>query len=113
MSHALENPVKIKITRLWSDIAPKLLAFLTGGTAASAIVYALDRYAGVQLEPGLAAFLVTLAATILGYFVKDTATVDADAVLRKAIAESPPTSIPRTQEQREAETDAIHRGEDI
>lgn len=81
MSHALDNPVKIKIRRAWSDLAPKLLAFLTGGTAASAIVYALDNYFGVSLEPGLAALVVTVAATVLGYFVKDTATVTPVQVL--------------------------------
>lgn len=81
MSHALDNPVKIKIRRAWSDLAPKLLAFLTGGTAASAIVYALDNYFGVALEPGLAALVVTVAATVLGYFVKDNVTVSPGQVL--------------------------------
>jgi energy-converting hydrogenase Eha subunit B len=86
MSHAAISPIKVKITRAWTDLAPKLLAFLTGGTAASAIVAALDRYAGVHLEPGLAALLVTLAATLLGYFVKDKAIIDAGTVAPGEVA---------------------------
>lgn len=114
--HIAVDPVKIHIDRAWKDFAPKVLAFLTGGTAATAIVAFLNTYAGVTLDPGLAALIVTLAGSILGYFVKDSATVDAEAVLQAALrknADNPPTSIPRTQDQREADTDTIFRGEDI
>lgn len=77
MSHAEVSPVKVKITRAWSDLAPKLLAFLTGGTAATAVVAVLHTYFGVDIDPALASAIVVVAGTILGYFVKDKAVIDA------------------------------------
>ena len=80
MSHAELSPVKVKITRAWTDLAPKLLAFLTGGTAATVVVGILHTYAGVDIDPALASVVVVVAGTILGYFVKDKAVIDAGTV---------------------------------
>jgi len=81
LSHALPNgPVKVAITRAWTDLAPKLLAFLTGGTAATATVLILHSYFNVDIDPALAAAIVTVAGTILGYFVKDTTVIDPTTV---------------------------------
>jgi hypothetical protein len=80
VSHAAIAPIKVKITRAWADLAPKLLAFLTGGTAGTFVVLVLSRYFGVEIDPALATALVTIAATILGYFVKDKAVIDAGTV---------------------------------
>lgn len=67
---------KVFIKRAWNDLSPKLLAFLTGGTAATVIVHLLVTYTGIVLEPGLAALLVTLAGTVLGYIKSDSEVVD-------------------------------------
>ena len=77
MSNAELSPIKVKLTRAWSDLAPKLVAFLTGGTAVTIIVGALHVYADVVVDPALAGVFVTFAGGLLGYFVKDTTTVDA------------------------------------
>lgn len=74
------NVVKVAITRAWTDLAPKLLAFLTGGTAATVIVTLLDKYLGVGIDPSLAGVIVVVAGAILGYFVKDKALIDGGTV---------------------------------
>lgn len=78
--HEAISPVKVAITRAWKDLAPKLVAFLTGGTAASIIVQFASTYFGWQLDPGLVGIIVVFVGGLLGYFVKDTAVIDAGTV---------------------------------
>jgi hypothetical protein len=72
-------PVKVAITRAWNDLAPKLVAFLTGGTAATVVVQILSTYFGIELDPALVGAIVVAVGTILGYFVKDNAVIDASS----------------------------------
>lgn len=69
--------IKVGIHRAWADLAPKLLAFLTGGTAGTTIVFILSRYFGVEIEPDVAAGIVTILAVVLGYFTRDNVKIDA------------------------------------
>lgn len=80
MSHALEHPVTVKVRRAWSDLAPKLLAFLATGLTASGLV-TLAAYFGFVLDVGLASALVVAVSAIAGYFVKDNVTVTPGQVL--------------------------------
>ena len=72
-----ENAVKIAVTRAWNDLAPKLVAFLTGGAATTAALSIAATYFDVTLDPAVTGAIVVAVGTILGYFVKDTRTVDA------------------------------------
>jgi uncharacterized membrane protein (DUF485 family) len=67
-----DNIAKVAITRAWTDLAPKLVAFLTGGTAATVIISLASTYFGVQLDPAVTGAIVVAVGTVLGYFVKDT-----------------------------------------
>jgi uncharacterized membrane protein len=86
MSHAAVTPIKVKITRAWTDLAPKLLAFLTGGTAATTLIFILSRYFDVTIDASLANVIVVVAGTVLGYLVKDKAVIDAGTVSPGAVA---------------------------
>lgn len=81
MTDNTQNPVKVAIKRAWMDLAPKLLAFLTGGTAASIIVQILHDYFGFNAELGLVSFIVTIAGVVLAYFVKDTVKLDRSTIV--------------------------------
>ncbi len=67
-----DNIAKVAITRAWTDLAPKLVAFLTGGTAATVIISLASTYLGVQLDPAVTGAIVVAVGTVLGYIVKDT-----------------------------------------
>jgi len=69
--------IKVAIRRAWADLAPKLIAFLTGGTAATVIVSIASTYFDVQLDPAVVGAIVVAAGTILGYFVRDNVKIDA------------------------------------
>lgn len=71
MTHAEPTIVKVRIYRAWNDLAPKLKAFLAGSGTAAILVSVLHNYAGVTIDPALAAVFVSVAGTVLGYFVPD------------------------------------------
>ena len=64
------------LKRAWTDIEPKLVAFLATGLTATAVVSAAD-YVGVHLPDGLAALIVLLVGGIAGYIKSSTNKVDA------------------------------------
>ena len=64
------------LKRAWTDIEPKLLAFLATGLTATAVVSAAD-YVGVHLPDGLAALIVLLVGGVAGYVKSSTNKVDA------------------------------------
>jgi len=58
------------ITRAWTRLAPKLIAFLATGFTASMLI-ALLHLIGLPLEPGFAALLVAIVASVAGYIQRD------------------------------------------
>lgn len=66
------------ITRAWTDIEPKLLAFLTTGLSAGVITEAAN-YLGFTINPALAIVIATVVASIAGYFKSSTSKVPAFA----------------------------------
>jgi hypothetical protein len=64
--HVIKNP----IPRAWSDLAPKLVAFLATGLTASAVIQ-VGTYFGIDVEPGLASVIVVVVGSIAGYFKTD------------------------------------------
>ena len=66
------------LKRAWSDLEPKLLAFLATGLTATAVVSAAD-YVGVHLPDGLAALIVLLVGGVAGYVKSSTNKVDVPA----------------------------------
>jgi len=64
------------LKRAWTDIEPKLIAFLATGLTATAVVSAAD-YVGVHLPDGLAALIVLLVGGVAGYVKSSTNKVDA------------------------------------
>lgn len=66
------------ITRAWTDLEPKLLAFLTTGLSAGVITEAAN-YLGYSINPALAVVIATLVATIAGYLKSSTSKVPAIA----------------------------------
>lgn len=78
--HEAMAPVKVAITRAWKDLAPKLVSFLLGGTAATVIVQLAATYFDLVLDPVVVGAIVVFVGTILGYFTRDTAVIDAGLV---------------------------------
>ena len=66
------------LKRAWTDLEPKLLAFLATGLTATAVVSAAD-YVGVHLPDGLAALIVLLVGGVAGYVKSSTNKVDVPA----------------------------------
>ena len=66
------------LKRAWSDLEPKLLAFLATGLTATAVVSAGD-YVGLHLPDGLAALIVLLVGGVAGYVKSSTNKVDVPA----------------------------------
>jgi putative flippase GtrA len=64
------------IKRAWTDLEPKLLAFLATGLTGTLIVGAAD-YVGVHIDPTLAVAVATVVATIAGYLKSSTTKVPA------------------------------------
>lgn len=73
MSHidTTTTGAKYRIIRAWGRLAPKLIVFLTTGLSATILISAADAF-GFELEPGLAAVIVTVVSTVAGYFKADT-----------------------------------------
>lgn len=72
MAHIAPTPgAKYRIIRAWGRLAPKLLVFLTTGLSATILISIADSF-GYELEPGLAAVIVTVVSTVAGYFKADT-----------------------------------------
>jgi hypothetical protein len=72
MTHALPTPIE----RAWSQLAPKLIAFLATGLTASALIGVVQYGApllGLQIElkPELAAILVGIVSTVAAYIQRD------------------------------------------
>ena len=63
------------LKRAWTDLEPKLIAFLATGLTATAVVSAAD-YVGVHLPDGLAALIVLLVGGVAGYVKSSTNKVD-------------------------------------
>ena len=63
------------LKRAWTDLEPKLIAFLATGLTATAVVSAAD-YVGVHLPDGLAALVVIIVGGIAGYVKSSTNKVD-------------------------------------
>ena len=66
------------LKRAWTDLEPKLIAFLATGLTATAVVSAAD-YVGVHLPDGLAALIVLLVGGVAGYVKSSTNKVDVPA----------------------------------
>jgi predicted anti-sigma-YlaC factor YlaD len=76
------NTPKVVITRAWADLAPKLVAFLTGGTAATVILSLASTYLGLDLDPAVTGAIVVALGTVLGYFVRDKAAPSAKVTVQ-------------------------------
>ena len=78
------------LKRAWTDLEPKLVAFLATGLTATAVVSAAD-YVGVHLPDGLAALIVLLVGGVAGYVKSSTNKVvlPVDVVPALAAAETP------------------------
>lgn len=64
-------------TRAWHDLEPKVVAYLATGLTSTALIAFAD-YAGVRLDPSLAALIVILLGAIAGYIKSSTSkTIDA------------------------------------
>ena len=76
----VNNP-KLYVSRAWSDLEPKLLGWLTGGTSVTAIIYILQRYFGIALDSTTANVIVVILGTLLGYFVHSNVSVSSLAAV--------------------------------
>lgn len=63
--------MKTKLIRAWSDLSPKLVAFL-GTSAAVTGLIALAAAFGIIIDPITAGAIVTLAGTVVSYFTTET-----------------------------------------
>jgi hypothetical protein len=81
---------KSVVHRAWTDLEPKLIAFLATGLTATALVSAAD-YVGLKLPEGLASLIVLIVAGIAGYVKSSTSKVPpvAAAVVTPAPVEVP------------------------
>jgi hypothetical protein len=61
----------LKISRKWSDLARKLIAFGLGSLSASVII-AIGAALGVDIPTALAAFLASAVGIVAGYFTTET-----------------------------------------
>lgn len=73
--------VKVRITRAWTKLAPKLIAFLATGLTASGLIAFLAEL-DIVIPTGLASTIVTVVAAIAGYIKSDTALAGAVAIER-------------------------------
>ncbi|TFB96514.1 MULTISPECIES: hypothetical protein [unclassified Cryobacterium] len=64
------------LKRAWTDLEPKLLAWLISGLTASILITGLD-YVGVHISAGAAGAIVLIVGTIAGYIKASTTTVTA------------------------------------
>jgi len=64
--------VKVKLVRAWSKLAPKLITFAATGLSASTVIAMADEYLDITLPLGLTGLIVTLVATVAGYFKADS-----------------------------------------
>ena len=64
------------IKRAWTDLEPKLVAFLATGLTATAVVSAAD-YVGIHMPDGLAALVVLIVGGVAGYVKSSTNKVEA------------------------------------
>lgn len=60
----------VKITRAWSAIAPKLVAFLATGLTSSGLIWALQ-LAGLTLSAELASTIVLGVSSVAAYIQRD------------------------------------------
>lgn len=63
--------MKQAITRAWSALAPKLVAFLATGLTASGVIY-VAQLLGVAISPTLAALLVGGVSSVAAYVQRDS-----------------------------------------
>ncbi len=59
------------IHRAWTDLEPKLIAFLATGLTATALV-AAAAYVGIPIPDGLASLIVLIVSGIAGYIKSST-----------------------------------------
>lgn len=62
--------MKTRLIRAWSDLAPKLVAFLGTSAAVTGLIALLAAF-GIILDPITAAAIVTILGTVVGYLVPD------------------------------------------
>jgi putative flippase GtrA len=67
-------PVKTTLKRDWRDLARKLIAFASASLTSS-VVIAIGAWLGWDINPVLAAFIVSVVGIIAGYYVSDTVTL--------------------------------------
>lgn len=63
--------IKTVTRRAWTDLEPKVLAFLATGLTVTGIITAAD-YAGVHLSADQASLAVVIISAIAGYIKKST-----------------------------------------
>jgi hypothetical protein len=85
--------IKTVTRRAWSDIEPKVLAFLATGLSAGLVTEAAN-YVGVDINPGLAVVIATCVASIAGYLKKSTAKTEIPAPAPVAAAPAPVVQAP-------------------
>lgn len=62
--------MKTRLIRAWSDLAPKLVAFLGTSAAVTGLIALLAAF-GIVIDPITAGALVTIIGTVVGYLVPD------------------------------------------
>lgn len=62
--------MKTKLLRAWSDLAPKLVAFLGTSAAVTGLIALLAAF-GIVIDPITAGALVTVIGSVVGYLVPD------------------------------------------
>lgn len=72
-----------RIKRAWNRLAPKVLAFFATGVSATVVIQFADTF-GYVIEPGAAAAIAIVVATVAGYFKTDTALVEASTLVESA-----------------------------
>jgi hypothetical protein len=67
--------VKTVTRRAWTDLEPKLIAFLATGLTVTGVITAAD-YAGIHINADQASLAVVIISAIAGYIKKSTSTVE-------------------------------------
>jgi flagellar motor component MotA len=62
--------MKTRLIRAWSDLAPKLIAFLGTSAAVTGLIALLASF-GIVLDPVTAAAVVAILGSVVGYLVPD------------------------------------------
>lgn len=66
--------MKTRLIRAWTDLAPKLVAFLGTSAAVTGLIALLAAF-GIVIDPITAGAIVTIVGTVVGYLVPDKVVV--------------------------------------